>query len=522
MEHRNIFELLLEKNEIPMLFIGSGLSKRYLENYPSWIELLEQAWNEAVTDDDFYAFANTIKNQLGTKEDAAFQTNIELATAIENRFNESFYEGNIQIEGFTQQDAFNSNISPFKKYISVRFSKYNHLSDMIKEIAEFKEVLLNSKIILTTNYDTFIEDILEAEQQNYEIFIGQKGFMRETDGFSEIYKLHGCEKEPNSIILTKKDYNDFDINSILISAKMISNLLNAPIIFIGYSINDRNIRNILKQFTKSLSSEELSKLRERFIVIEWEEHEQSIIEEVFFDNQLNCEFTRVKTDNYSKIYETLSKIDQGMPPSIIKKYSRVFKKLIVDRGKSGTLNSLLLSSELLEDVEKIIGNEKFVIALGDEKYVYAIPDELDYLANYFLETDDMPENVAINFISRYSHNGRIPLKKYLQAGWEDNEYLSFINKARIKNRIKKYGDIKEQIKSTHLSSSSYYEDFNKIEGLNISSNKKADLLSYNIDNLNKEHVLSYIKTTLQELIDNERKPSSQFRKLMLIYDLYFN
>ena len=31
---------LLTQGRIPLLFIGSGLSKRYLQNYPSWDELM--------------------------------------------------------------------------------------------------------------------------------------------------------------------------------------------------------------------------------------------------------------------------------------------------------------------------------------------------------------------------------------------------------------------------------------------------------------------------------------------------
>ena len=31
---------LLSQDRIPLLFIGSGLSKRYLQNYPSWDELM--------------------------------------------------------------------------------------------------------------------------------------------------------------------------------------------------------------------------------------------------------------------------------------------------------------------------------------------------------------------------------------------------------------------------------------------------------------------------------------------------
>ena len=41
-----ILDELIKKNEFPIIFIGSGISKRYLKNYPSWLELLEKIWKE--------------------------------------------------------------------------------------------------------------------------------------------------------------------------------------------------------------------------------------------------------------------------------------------------------------------------------------------------------------------------------------------------------------------------------------------------------------------------------------------
>ena len=34
-------DALINEHRIPMLFIGSGISRRYLKNYPSWDELIQ-------------------------------------------------------------------------------------------------------------------------------------------------------------------------------------------------------------------------------------------------------------------------------------------------------------------------------------------------------------------------------------------------------------------------------------------------------------------------------------------------
>src|SRR5699024_3433461 len=128
-----------------------------------------------------------------------------------------------------------------------------------------------SQIIFTTNYDTIIEDTANEQNKALKKFIGQKGFFMQTEDWGEIYKLHGCATEPNSIVITKDDYDHFDRNSVLISAKIISLLLTSPIIFLGYSLNDRNVRKIIRDFSTSLSGQEKDLMSDRLILVNYSE-----------------------------------------------------------------------------------------------------------------------------------------------------------------------------------------------------------------------------------------------------------
>ena len=38
---KNVLDKIVDSKKLPVLFIGSGISKRYLFNYPTWDELLE-------------------------------------------------------------------------------------------------------------------------------------------------------------------------------------------------------------------------------------------------------------------------------------------------------------------------------------------------------------------------------------------------------------------------------------------------------------------------------------------------
>lgn len=100
----------------------------------------------------------------------------------------------------------------------------------------------------------------------------------------------------------------------MISAKIISMLLHSPIIFLGYSLTDRNVRKIIKDFTCSLSEEEKLELEKRLIVVQWESDMKEIEEEVIIDKDLGCRLTVIKTDNFLELYKKLSTINQGVAP----------------------------------------------------------------------------------------------------------------------------------------------------------------------------------------------------------------
>jgi hypothetical protein len=528
MSMTTVLDTLKENNEFPVVFIGSGISKRFLEGFPDWTSLLEELWR-IVGRSNFYGEFNNIRARIakehleyGDKE-LDHYSNITIGSYIEEHYNHKFNSGEIQIDGFSSKDAFDSKISPFKKAISLRFSEYSLKSNMIDEYESFKKMLAKTQIILTTNYDKFIEESYD-EESNYKItkYIGQKGFFKETYGYAELYKLHGCIDSPSDIIITENDYREFENNSVLISAKIISMMMNSPIIFMGYSFTDVNVRKIIRSFTKSLTDDEIEILENKLVLIEWEKGESKFVEEVINDSDLGCKLKVIKTDNYADIYSKISSINQGIAPTEVRKYQHVIKKLIIDRGKKGALNSVLLSPEELDQLEQNLQNKNITVAIGDAKYIFQIPDIVSYCLDYLTDADEISTEIRMRFAALQTSRARFPINKLLDRDLIIASGLHAEEKEKLLQRINKCSNFKSHF-DTIVSSSVFIKNTEDLSRIIESEQKKENIyetISFNIRRLDLNDVKIFIVTELRSLKERgEFKINTQFRRLMLLYDI---
>lgn len=523
---RTTLDTLIENNEFPVVFIGAGMSKRFLLNFPDWTTLLKEFW-ESLGLENFYGEMNSIRDHISeekpnyTEKELEHYTNIRMGTLLETNYNRAFNSELIKIKDFSVEEAFNSKISPFKKAISERFRTYSLRDGVEEEYKFFKKMLSKTQIILTTNYDSFIEDSYNSTSE-YKIakFIGQKGFFQETYGYAELYKLHGCSDSPGDIIITKNDYEKFEQNSVLISAKIISLMLNSPIIFLGYSLTDINVRKIIKEFTRSLTEQEIQILEERLILIERKKGEKNFIEEVISDQDLGCKLRVIKTDNFKSIFEKIGTINQGIAPTEVRKYQHVIKKLIIDRGKKGVLRSVLLSPEELDKLEANLQNQNITVAIGDEKYIFQIPDIITYSLDYISDKDEISTDIRMRFAAK--QQGRIPINKIMDKELIANSSLHPSEKEKLLQKYDKARDFTSHY-NTIVSSSIFLRNTKSVSEIINTNEKRAKIyetLSYNIKQLNLDEVKEFLVAELEELAEKgEITLGTHIRRLILLYDI---
>ena len=108
---------------------------------------------------------------------------------------------------------------------------------------------MNLTYIVTTNYDTLIED----EIKNLQI-VSKDEDLPYTNSNRMLIKMHGDFKNKN-IVLKKSDYDNYEKNFPLISTLIKGLFTTNTILFIGYSYNDVNVQQIMNWIKEILKEE---------------------------------------------------------------------------------------------------------------------------------------------------------------------------------------------------------------------------------------------------------------------------
>lgn len=142
----------------------------------------------------------------------------------------------------------------YKNEMGGNRSKLNNeiLSHFTKSVTPSKcmEILATLPIdtFWTTNYDHVIEDSLKRYGKIVDVKITQSNLAESLPKHDAIvYKFHGDILFPADAILTKDDYELFDITHKLFITSLQGCLVSKTFVFIGYSLSDPNFLQILSR-----------------------------------------------------------------------------------------------------------------------------------------------------------------------------------------------------------------------------------------------------------------------------------
>lgn len=223
----------------PILFVGSGLSRRYFSG-PSWDELLARL---------------AVMCPLIDKDYAYYQQIMRSPLAIGQHFAEKFQEW--AWAGGREQfppELFVAGTHP-STYIKHSISKLlreltpQDMDHVAAHAAELTALMaIKPHAVITTNYDGFLEVVFP----DYQPIVGQQIIRSANVSVGEIFKIHGCVSNPSSLVLTQSDYDEFIRKKKYLSAKLLTYFSEHPLLFIGYGAGDPNIRAILSDIDENL------------------------------------------------------------------------------------------------------------------------------------------------------------------------------------------------------------------------------------------------------------------------------
>lgn len=109
---------------------------------------------------------------------------------------------------------------------------------------------LDFPIIYTTNYDRWLERAFDHYEKKYTKIAQVEDIVRIEERVTQIIKLHGDLHNDNSIVLTESSYFERLNFESSLDIKLRSDILGKTILFIGYSLNDINIRYLIYKLNK--------------------------------------------------------------------------------------------------------------------------------------------------------------------------------------------------------------------------------------------------------------------------------
>lgn len=225
-----------------VIFVGAGISMN--SGLPSWGSLIKNFAQELPMDNckacpyvsDWHIAGCPIEHS-GNKDVSGHLPNSKEECSYRYAFQQDDY---LKIPQFCFDKNQNSYIRICKE--SFPPCKPNELHEIIFS--------LFPKHIITTNYDNLLECSKHPNVIYYSTISKDSDFLRKQKSDHYIVKMHGdINDSPTEWVLKENDYLTYSTTHILTEAFIKALLIDHTFLFLGYSINDYNLKIILSWTT---------------------------------------------------------------------------------------------------------------------------------------------------------------------------------------------------------------------------------------------------------------------------------
>lgn len=480
----------------PVLFLGTGVSLRYLNTSYTWDGLLRHISTELKGNGEYY-----LDVKASCEVDGRYDFP-KMASLIEKDFNEAlltdrngkFKEIN---DFFYESMEKGVNHSRFKIYISKLLGDLEIRESIKGEVSELKKIRKNIASIITTNYDLFIENTFE-----FQPLIGNDILL--SNPYGAVYKIHGCVTDPLKIIITENDYKKFDTKYELIRAQLLSIFIHNPIVFMGYGIGDENIKSLLKTIFTYVepNSYDAKKIRDNFLLVEYEKGSDShdICEhDIDIEGFSTIRINKIKTDDFKEVYSAISDLELPISAMDIRKVQNIVKEIYA--GGSIKVN-------ITEDLDTLNNSDK-IIAIGSSKTIqYQYQTSAEMMTNYFKIIDESNSQI-LTLINKYTiqKSQYFPVFAFssIYSGINNIEVMKERQKTKVESAI---GALSAPCKVKHNTIDEIMSD----ESVTDSNKYNAILWSTYNEDLELDEVESFLRNFPD-------KSGTHYRRILCAFDI---
>lgn len=509
-----LVDIFKESNSGTFLFVGSGFSRRYL-GLEDWKSLLQK-----------YCISGYPFEYYQSIGDGSYPN---AAALIAEDFNKVWWSSN---EFNESRKKYSERITDSSSALRIEISQYLSKIDdeKIKSNPYKKEIDILSNLnvdgIITTNWDCFLEKIFP----DYKVYTGQNELLfSNPQSIGEIYKIHGSCHRAKSLVLTDDDYREFNSKNAYLAAKLITIFVEHPVVFIGYSLSDENIRELLSAISMCIGKDNINKLRKNLIFVQRlsDEEKPSVAETYLAIDAIQLPIVLVKTNDYSLVYEAIDTTKRKIPARILRYCKEQLYKLVQSSEPEKKICVVGIDEvEKYDDVEFLIGvgvAEAKLEELKISKVGYKGVSLLDLFQDLILEENNLsPDQVIQDVISQVGKNTvNVPVFKYLNLlginceedykssgypldKWVNREISEFQVTGHSKPFVKhhKNKNSQEIIESCTPENAAIYIPFLKREMIDLDSTRE------------------FLLENFHKFEQSNSSYSSYYRKLACLYDRY--
>lgn len=327
----------------PFLFVGSGFSLRYAES-DNWTQLLERMAGLAGKP---YAYYSSSANG----------DPLQTATLIAEDLRERWWSAP---EFAESREAFphpSGRESPFKYEVAKSLegiaSRLPNVGPLNDELEALRVATVEG--IITTNFD----ELLEYVFPDFVPYVGQDELLfKDPKGVAEIYKIHGSAAQPESLVITSSDFERFRPRNPYLAAKLLTIFVEHPVIFVGYSLSDPNVRSIITSIASVLTNDNIHQLENRLIFLNWDPDASAptVAPSTFALDDTSIPIRLITAPDFLSTFRVLGQLHRRFPAKILRHLKHEVYELARTSEPSKTIVVSDLESDTnLDQVDVVIG-----------------------------------------------------------------------------------------------------------------------------------------------------------------------